>query len=132
MSRVLELIDKSIEIKQINGFKNDQLNELNALGKFDVIIVHEVTHEVEDLVLFLQKLKELLKSDDARIFVLAHPKNPPPPIPDVAVGFWRKLAPNREDVILAAKSVSAGWITKEICVSFIDCLGRTRSSLLCC
>jgi len=96
------------EIVKVSGLANNQLDELKAHGKFDAIVLKEVTHEVEELTTFLNALRSILKDDDCRVFLICHPKNPPVPLPDPAIPFWRKLSPNREEIIKAAKEVEMG------------------------
>ncbi|VDP01822.1 unnamed protein product [Heligmosomoides polygyrus] len=76
-----------------------------SIGKFDVIILNEVTHEISDMAIFFRKLKTLL-NDDAPIVILSRPKNPPLPVPDCCLLLWRKLAPTREEILAAAKAQS--------------------------
>lgn len=96
---------EGVEVVRVPGLANNQLDQLKALGKFDIIILKEVTHEIEELHTFLEAVRSMLKDDDGRIFLISHPKNPPVPLPDPAIPFWRKLAPNREEIIKAAKQV---------------------------
>lgn len=103
-----ELKVDGVEIVRVQGLANNQLDELKALGKYDAIILKEVTHEVEDLATFLDALRSMLKDDDCRIFLICHPKNPPVPLPDPAIPFWRKLAPNREELLNAARQKEMG------------------------
>jgi len=103
-----ELKVEGAEVVRVAGLANNQLDELKALGKFDVILLKECTHEVEELPTFLDALRSMLKDDDGRVFLICHPKNPPVPLPDPAIPFWRKLAPNREELIKAAKQVEMG------------------------
>jgi len=99
---------EGVEILKVSGLANNQLDELKALGKFDAIILKESTHEIEELPIFFDALRSMLKDGDGRIFIICHPKNPPPPVPDPAIPFWRKLAPNREEIIVAAKGIEMG------------------------
>jgi len=103
-----ELKVDGVEVVRVPGLANNQLDQLKALGKFDVIVLKEVTHEIEELPTFLDAARSMLKDDDGRVFLICHPKNPPVPLPDPAIPFWRKLAPNREDIIKAAKQVEMG------------------------
>uniref|UniRef100_A0A915JL86 Class I SAM-dependent methyltransferase n=1 Tax=Romanomermis culicivorax TaxID=13658 RepID=A0A915JL86_ROMCU len=105
-NQATDLIDRSVEIRKFPDLSENNLQNLSSLGRFDVIIIKDTTHETENLSAFFLTLKNLLKNDDGRIFILAHPKNPPLPIPDVAVPFWRRSAPNREEIIKSIKSVS--------------------------
>jgi len=103
-----ELKVEGVEVVRVPGLANNQLEEFKALGKFDVIILKEVTHELETLATFLEAARSMLKDDDCRIFLFSHPKNPPVPLPDPAIPFWRKLAPNREEIINAARQMEMG------------------------
>jgi hypothetical protein len=103
-----ELKVEGVEVLRVAGLANNQLDELKALGKFDAILLKECTHEVEELTTFLDAVRSMLKDDDGRVFLICHPKNPPVPLPDPAIPFWRKLAPNREEIINAAKQLEMG------------------------
>lgn len=87
--------------KHVDFRKN--FDDLEDIGKFDVIILNEVTHEISDMAIFFRKLKTLL-NDDAPIVILSRPKNPPLPVPDCCLLLWRKLAPTREEILAAAKA----------------------------
>lgn len=72
-----------------------------------MIILKECLHEVvQHLQPFFTAMKDCMKSDKSLFVVLTRPKNPPLPLPDLAMEQWRKMAPSREEIIAAADAVS--------------------------
>lgn len=85
----------------------DKFSELPKLGTFDVIVLKECLHEVlEHMPPFFTALKACMKNDKSLFIALTRPKNPPIPLPDLAMEQWRKMSPSREEIIEAADAVS--------------------------
>ncbi|CAD6199980.1 unnamed protein product [Caenorhabditis auriculariae] len=82
---------------------NNTYDSLSQIGKFDLIIVNEISHEIKDMAVFFNALKALL-NPNAPIVIFSRPKNPPLPVPEVCLLLWRKLAPTREEILAAANA----------------------------
>lgn len=86
--------------------KNGEYEALQALGKFDTIIIKEILHECDDLSTFFHALQSNLREPiKSKIFIWTRPKNPPLPLPDPALEKWRKYAPTREEIVEALTKV---------------------------
>lgn len=114
MLSVLDHINSNTIVKSVNFDNATALDEsLRSLGKFDIIILKDVLHEAAHcLSALLESLKRLCLKDEktGRIFIVTRPKNPPLPLPEPAMGQWRKMAITREEIIRAADSVSTGFL----------------------
>lgn len=102
----VDVADKSVVVKKIDISKTDSLSSLEQLGKFDLILIKECLHEVEDLTEFFKHIMKNLRDSQSKIFILTRLKNPPVPLPDPAMDVWRKYAPTREQIITATSGVS--------------------------
>lgn len=109
-------ISSKVKTVQVN-LSGDTFEDIENLGKFDLILIKEMLHEVKRNLLsgFLHGLTSNMKGPHSRIFILTRPKNPPIPLPDEAMTLWRKYAPTRDEIILAG--AKAGYVQDSYCCS---------------
>ncbi|VDD97720.1 unnamed protein product [Enterobius vermicularis] len=91
-------IPKNVKLVSIKKYK-----DLQSLGPFDGIILKELTKEIKDLGAAFTELRILF--DTAKMVILARPKNPPLPLPEMCLPLWSKMALAREDIKSAADQV---------------------------
>ncbi|VDM47489.1 unnamed protein product [Toxocara canis] len=90
----------------IVNFKTD--DELLAIGKFDVVLMTELTKEAGELSDLFVRLRNLFDGS-GKLIILARPKNPPLPLPEVCLTLWRKLAVSRDEISDAAKKADMSF-----------------------
>lgn len=102
-------IPNLIEFRKVSlASKEAMMSSLVPLGTFDLIIVKEMISEVKDrMPSFFEVLKVLLKDDDSVIYLITRPKNPPLPVPQLAMDTWRKTLPSREEIFQAVFEVQS-------------------------
>ncbi|CAJ0582890.1 unnamed protein product, partial [Mesorhabditis spiculigera] len=93
-----------------SDFKNCNWAQIEALEKYDVIIVNELTHEIPEIGQFFKALKNHL-NPGAPLVVLCRPKNPPLPVPECCLLLWRKLMPTKEEITAAAQHAQLNYTT---------------------
>uniref|UniRef100_A0A0M3I4W0 Methyltransferase n=1 Tax=Ascaris lumbricoides TaxID=6252 RepID=A0A0M3I4W0_ASCLU len=92
-------IDVPTNVTVVN-YKTDE--ELISIGPVDVILINELTNDVGDISELFNRMRKLFDGA-GKLIILARPKNPPLPLPDVCLTLWRKLALTREEISDAAK-----------------------------
>lgn len=106
-------IPPQIELpSNVTIFNYNTHDDLKSAGKFDVVILKELTQEVGDLGELLGKIRETFGDNGGKVILMTRPKNPPLPLPEVCLPLWRKLAFSREEVTAAANK------TEMQCVCF--------------
>ncbi|VDM98655.1 unnamed protein product [Thelazia callipaeda] len=75
--------------------------DIGQAGKFDLILLLEVSKKAGDLDKLLIMCKEMLSNEDGKIVIMARPKSPSPPLPECCRPIWRELSYTRDEILAA-------------------------------
>uniref|UniRef100_A0A0N5AUJ0 Methyltransferase n=1 Tax=Syphacia muris TaxID=451379 RepID=A0A0N5AUJ0_9BILA len=124
--------------KNVRVIKINELKDLESKGPFDAIILKELTKEIPDLEALFKTLRTMF--ENAKMIILARPKNPPLPLPEICLPLWAKLAFARDDIKNAAGYTTVSFSASIPCtihkfkwesVLFSGCYPVVKSSSKC-